>query len=348
MRPAAIALLLAAASSTAFAQGGGKQQPLKKGVNEVIIPEGKYWLDIPNDYDPRKPRPVIVFLHGKTVDLKADNARGQLDNAFVVALKKKGYIAVAPVMPPEHRPHWFENGNSYPFMEAWLNDLFKKVNVQYLVCSGFSAGANYTMHFGQHRTYHGWFSGYLVMAGGCPVDTGAPEDIKKKPIWLGCGDQDNDMYDDKMNTTGGARKTKDELKANGFDSYYDEFPKVGHVMDAKMVEKAVAFHDANVGNFAAIGAYLRAGQIRDTEPGKALFLLELAASGKAKANEYWTKKVADGTASLLERGKKAVAEAAANTDEAKRKAELTKLGQEWIGSSVEKLVKEAMTGGAKK
>jgi len=343
MRFVALACLMTVAlASTALAQGGAKPVPLKKGVNEVDTAEGKYWLEIPNNYDPKKPMPVICFLHGKTVDLKADNARGQLDNAFVIQMKKRGYIAVAPVMPPAHRPHWFENGNSYPFMETWLTDLHTKVNVQYIVCSGFSAGANYTMHYGQHRSYHAWFSGYLVMAGGCPVDIKAPEDIKKKPIWLGCGDVDNDTYDATLNTTGGARKTKDELKANGFDSYYDEFPKVGHTMDQKMVEKGLAFCDANQGNFAAIGAVMRTSQIKDKEPGKALLLLEMAAVSKVKPNEFWTKKLADTTATLVNAGKKAIADAAALTDEAKKKEELTKLGQAWIGTSMEKLVKDAM------
>ncbi|MEK7465860.1 MAG: hypothetical protein AAB074_00475 [Planctomycetota bacterium] len=334
--PVALLLALPALAQTP------KQVPIKKGVNEVDTAEGKYWLDIPNNYDPKKPMPVICFLHGKTVDLKADNARGQLDNAFVIQMKKRGYIAVAPVMPPAHRPHWFENGNSYPFMETWLTDLHSKVNVQYIVCSGFSAGANYTMHYGQHRTYHAWFSGYLVMAGGCPVDKGAPELIRKKPIWLGCGDQDNDMYDDKMNTTGGARLTSADLKANGFDSYYDEFPKVGHTMDQKMVEKALVFHDANQGNFAAIGACMRASQIKDKEPAKALVLLEMSAAGKLKANEYWAKKVAETTTAIVDAAKKAIAAAVAMTDEAKKKEELGKLGQAWVGTSVEKLVKDAM------
>ncbi|MCE9584366.1 MAG: hypothetical protein K8T20_17905 [Planctomycetes bacterium] len=347
MRFAALAASLALALALpAAAQAPPKQEPLKKGVNDIVLPEGKYYLEIPNDYDPRKPRPVIVFLHGKTVDLKADNAIGQLSNDFVMKMKRKGYIAMAPVMPPEHRPHWFENGESFMFMEAVMTDLFKKVNVQYVVCSGFSAGSNYTMHYGQHRTYHGWFSGYLVMAGGGFVDKGAPDDIKKKPIWLGCGDVDNDQYDDKTNTTGGARLTKDDLKANGYDSYYDEFPKVGHVMDKKMVDKAMEFVEANEANFAAIGAYLQAGKIRDDNPGKALLLLEMAAATKGKVNEYWTKKLTDGTTAMVERGKKAIAAAVAESDDAKRKDALTKLGQAWVGTSVEKLVKDAM--GAKK
>jgi hypothetical protein len=337
-----IALLSLALASTAAAQTPPKAVPIKKGVNEVILPEGKYWLDIPNDYDPKKPKPVIVFLHGKTVDLKADNARGQIDNPFVVELKKRGYIAMAPVMPPEHRPHWFENGESYSFLESAFNDLHRKVNVQYIVCSGFSAGANYTMHYGQHRSYHAWFSGYLVMAGGGHVDKGAPEDIKKKPIWLGCGDQDNDMYDDKLNTTGGARQTKDGLKAEGYDSYYDEFPKLGHTMDAKMVKKGVEFHDTNVGTFTAIGAIMRTSQIKSGDPGKALLLLEMAAGSKVKANEYWTKKLADTTKALVDSAKKAIADAAAITDEAKKKDQLTQLGQVWAGTSVEQLVKDAM------
>lgn len=340
MRFALPAFLLLA--TVASAQTPPKDVPLKKGVNEVVLPEGKYWLEIPNDYDPKKPKPVIVFLHGKTPDPKVDNARGQLDNAFVLQMKQRGYIAMAPVMPPEHRPHWFENGESYTFLEAAFNDLHRKVNVQYIVCSGFSAGANYTMHYGQHRSYHAWFSGYLVMAGGGHIDKGAPEEIKKKPIWLGCGDVDNDTYDDKLNTTGGARQTKDGLKENGYNSFYDEFPKVGHVMDKKMVDKALAFHDAQQANFAAIGAYMRSGTIKDDQPGKALLLLEMAAATKGKIDEFWSKKLADGTTALSEKGKKLVAEAATEPDAKKRTDALTKLGNEWLGTSVEKAVKEAM------
>ena len=48
--------------------------------------------------------------------------------------------------------------------------------------------------------------------GGGWVDAQGPEDLKRKPIWLGCGDMDNDTYDDKLNTTGGARKTFQEMK----------------------------------------------------------------------------------------------------------------------------------------
>ncbi len=210
----------------------------------------------------------------------------------------------------------------------------------FILCSGFSAGANYTMGFGQHRSYHTHFAGYLVMAGGGWVDKDGPEDLKRKPIWLGCGDQDNDSYDDKLNTTGGARKTAAELKEAKFESAYDEFPKVGHVMDGKMVEKAVAWVDAHLGEFQAIGAFNKAGQLKDSAPGDGLRALEGAQ--KSKCPEYWTKKVEAGITSLTDAARRAIAEAEANPDAAAAKAALTKLGQEYVGTSVEKLVKEAL------
>jgi len=281
------------------------QAPLRK-VNEIDIPEGKYHMEMPDRWNAKVPTPVIVFLHGKTVDLNVDNAKGQLGNAFVMGMKKRGYIAVAPVMPKEHRPHWFENGaGSIQFLDAVIMDVKKKASVSYIICSGFSAGANYTMAFGQHRTYHPYFAGYLVMAGGGWVDKEGPEDLKRKPVWLGCGDMDNDQYDDKMNTTGGARKTSKEFKEAKFEVVYEEFAKVGHVMDSKMVEKALAWVDLNTATFQAIGAFNRGGDLREKDPGAALNALEGA--GKVKPAEYWKKKCEDAVAALMDAAKKKIA-----------------------------------------
>ena len=38
-------------------------------VRDIVLPEGKYYLEMPNDYDPKKPRPVIVFLQPGIFDL---------------------------------------------------------------------------------------------------------------------------------------------------------------------------------------------------------------------------------------------------------------------------------------
>jgi hypothetical protein len=279
-------------------------------------------------------------MHGKTIDLNVDNARGQLDNAFVTQMKKRGYIAMAPVMPKEHRPHWWENGGSLEIVEAMMKDLKSKVNVSYILCSGFSAGANYTIGFGQHRNHHHHFAGYLVMAGGGWVDKDGPEDLKRKPIWLGCGDVDNDSYDDKRNTTQGARDTAKELKEASFEVIYDEFPKVGHTMDAKMVEKAIAWVEKNTPTFQAYGALQAAGSLKAENAGAALNRLE--GVGAVKCLEYWRKKAEAEIAQLVEAAKKAIADAEAEADAAKAKDALNKIIEKYRGSSVEKLVKDAL------
>jgi hypothetical protein len=86
MRTVAVALLALAVALPAAAQGG---KPLKK-INEIEIPEGKYHLELPDRYNAKNPTPVIVFLHGKTVDLNVDNAKGQLGNDFVLQMKRWG------------------------------------------------------------------------------------------------------------------------------------------------------------------------------------------------------------------------------------------------------------------
>lgn len=336
MRLPAVLLVLAAASPC-FAQG--KTPPLKK-VNEIEIPQGKYHMELPDRWNAKTPTPVIVFMHGKTVDLNVDNAKGQLGNAFVLGMKKRGYIAVCPVMPKEHRPHWWENGGSLEILDAMMKDVRSRVNVSYMLCSGFSAGANYTIGFGQHRNYHNYFAGYMVGAGGGWVDAQGPEDLKRKPIWLGCGDQDNDTYDDKLNTTGGARKTYKEMKEAGFEVTYDEFPKVGHVMDAKMVEKQLAWVDLHTPTFQCYGALQRAAEVKGTQPGVAISQLEAIA--KVKPLEYWKKKAEAELATLTEAAKKEIAGAEALADAAAAKAELTKIIEKYRDSSVEKLVKEAL------
>jgi hypothetical protein len=242
-------------------------------------------------------------------------------------------------MPKEHRPHWWETGGSLKICDAMMEDVKKRVNVSYMLCSGFSAGANYTFGFGQHRHHHHHFAGYLCMAGGANIDKNAPADAKAKPAWLGCGDQDNDSFSDTLNTTGGARKTFEDMKAAGFVVFYDEFPKVGHVMEKKMVEKAMAFVNTHTPTFQAIGALQRA-LVPGQRPGDVISQLE--AASKVKAADYWKERVAKELETKMTAAKSAIAAAEAIAEAEAAKKELNKLADEYRGSSVEKLVREGL------
>lgn len=334
----AIALLLALALSTAV-PCWAKDPPLKK-INEIDIPEGKYHLELPSKFKADAPTPVVVFLHGKTVDLKADNAKGQLNNEFVTPLKNQGYVVVCPVMPPDHRPHWWENGGSLEFVDAVMKDVRARVKVSYMIVSGFSAGANYSMILHQDAKHHHWFAGFLVMGGGGWINPKLPEVHKKKPVFLGCGDSDNDTYTDTLNTTGGARKTIEDLKAGGFDGEYEEFPKTGHTLTPAMAAAAVKWVARKTPMFQVYGSIDGAGRASTAEE-RADALRQFDAVGSADPGEYWKKKADEARAKLAEAVKKEIAVAEAQTDPAEAKKALAELARAYKGTSAEKDVKEA-------
>jgi len=189
-------------------------------LNKTIEWEGapvKYVVYVPKQYNPEKPHPTILFLHGagERGDDGVNQTKVGLGAAIRKAEDKWNYIVIFPQVPKDK---WF------PAIEKLVLAMIDKTKMEYkvdekrLYITGLSMGGMGTWFF--TCKYPDLFAAAAPICGrGNPAD--APK-IKDLPIWNFHGDKDNAV------PIKGSQDMIDAIKAAGGNPKFTIYPGVGH------------------------------------------------------------------------------------------------------------------------
>jgi len=178
----------------------------------------KYVVYVPKGYDPEKPHPTILFLHGageQGDDGKKQAGQG-LGNAIKLGEDKWNFIVIFPQKPP--------GGGGFNQHEKLILDIIEKTKKEYKVddkrfyITGLSMGG-----FGTWALickYPTMFTAAApICGGGNPAEA---EKIKDLPIWNFHGDKDPAVNIKK------SQDMIDAIKAAGGNPKFTIYPGVGH------------------------------------------------------------------------------------------------------------------------
>lgn len=201
-----------------------KKQPILRGA-EKWKENGKefeYQWVLPNHYDPSRPTPLLIYLHG------SNGPQGTAPwDRWATA---QGAILVAPTSP--NRSYWhpvaqatdptvYEETFFFTYLRAWREKFNLDWNRIYL--SGFSAGGFGSWWFALR--YPDWFAAVLPMAGGPPSnwgEYGPYEHVGKLPFWIWHGEKDTEVPPDLD------RSGVQWLRKLGTPCEYKEYPGGDH------------------------------------------------------------------------------------------------------------------------
>lgn len=201
-----------------------KKQPVLRGSEkwQVNGKEFEYQWVLPKEYDPAKPTPLVIYLHGSN----GPQGTGPWDGWAT----SQGAILVAPVSP--NRSYWhpvagatdpkdYEETFFFTHMTAWR----EKFNLDWnrIILCGFSAGGFGSWWFSLR--YPDWFAGVIPMAGGPPAnwgERGPYEHVGQLPYWIFHGEVDVEVPPDLD------RKGVEGLKKLGTPVVYKEYPGESH------------------------------------------------------------------------------------------------------------------------
>ncbi|MBI2921463.1 MAG: hypothetical protein HYY18_10315 [Planctomycetes bacterium] len=201
-----------------------KGQPLLRGLEKYKVggKEFEYQWAVPKDYNPAKPTPLLIYLHGSN----GPQGIGPWDGWAA----SKGAILVAPASP--NRQYWhpvdgatdpkeYEETFFFTHMKAWR----EKFNLDWnrICLSGFSAGGFGSWWFSLR--YPDWWAAVMPMAGGPPAnwgERGPYEHVGKLPYWVWHGELDKDVPVDID------RKGVEWLKKIGTPCEYKEYEGGDH------------------------------------------------------------------------------------------------------------------------
>jgi predicted peptidase len=240
---AATCLLLA----VGFATVQGKELPLEKRTfNDKQGMTLPYRLLIPENYDPKKRYPLVVFLHGageRGEDNKAQLVHGVAE--FVKPDNRQKYpcFLIAPQCPTGKRwaeVDWGAESHTMPKepsepgrltleLIAALQKEFP-IDAKRLYLTGLSMGGYGTWDLISRRPE--LFAAAVPVCGG--GDEAAAARIAKIPIWVFHGAKDRAVKVDR------SRNMVNALKKAGGNPRYTEYPDVGH--DSWVP----AYHDAEM------------------------------------------------------------------------------------------------------
>lgn len=201
-----------------------KKQPVLRGTEKWKV-DGKdfeYQWVLPKEYDPAKPTPLVIYLHGSN----GPQGTGPWDGWA----NSQGAILVAPASP--NRSYWhpvagatdpkdYEETFFFTLMTAWRN----KFNLDWnrIVVCGFSSGGFGSWWFSLR--YPDWFAAVIPMAGGPPAnwgERGPYEHVGQLPYWIFHGEKDVEVPPD-LDRAGVAG-----LKKLGTPVEYKEYPGETH------------------------------------------------------------------------------------------------------------------------
>ncbi|NUN48794.1 MAG: HEAT repeat domain-containing protein [Candidatus Brocadiae bacterium] len=217
------------------------EQPkgFRKDVALTISPEkskGIYCIYVPDDYDPLRPWPLVVGLHGGGPAGK--DGKGVVGNGpdFYPFLdgnvRRRGYITVCPTA---NAAPWSSEPNDGLFtgLIQEIQILFNiDLNRVYLI--GHSMGGFGTWHFGPK--YAEKFAAFAPAAGG-------GHNGESKLAGLGTGVYVYHSDDDPRCAVGPDREAADLLKKSRADFIYTELPGKGHSWPSEVVDDTFDFFD---------------------------------------------------------------------------------------------------------
>jgi poly(3-hydroxybutyrate) depolymerase len=201
-----------------------KGQPVLKGTDKFKqgTAEREFAWVVPKTYDPAKPTPLWIYLHGSNGPAGTE--------PWSTWASSKGMICVAPVSP--NRQYWhpvdgatdpleYEESFFFAYMDAWRAKF--NVDPERIYLSGFSAGGFGSWWFSLR--YPEYWAAVMPMAGGPPAnwgERGPYEQPGKLGYWIWHGDEDKDVPVDLD------RKGVEWLKKLGTPVWYHEYAGGDH------------------------------------------------------------------------------------------------------------------------
>ena len=178
----------------------------------------KYVVYVPKEYNPEKPHPSILFLHGSGE--QGDDGKKQVSVGLGAAMKlaeeKWNFIVIFP-QKPAGRGGFMEH-------EKLILDILEKTGKEYKLdekrqyITGLSMGGMGTWSL-ICKYPDRWAAAAPVCGRGNPAD--APK-IKDLPLWNFHGDKDNAV------PIKGSQDMIDAIKAAGGNPKFTIYPGVGH------------------------------------------------------------------------------------------------------------------------
>ncbi len=216
-----------------------KGAPVQRG--KEVFKQGtvdrEYEWVLPPKYDPAKPTPLWIYLHG------SNGPQGT--EPWSSWASSKGMICVAPTSP--NKSYWhpvdgatdpldYEESFFFAFMDSWRAKF--NVDPDRIYLSGFSAGGFGSWWFSLR--YPEYWAAVMPMAGGPPAnwgERGPYEQPGKLGYWIWHGDEDKDVPVDLD------RKGVEWLKKLGTPVWYQEYKGGDHNTwfgkDKAAIEKVV-------------------------------------------------------------------------------------------------------------
>ena len=189
-------------------------------LNKTIDWEGtpvKYIVYVPKQYNPEKPHPTILFLHG--AGERGDDGQAQAKVGLGAAIRKAedkwNYIVIFPQVP---KNKWFPDIEKLVLAMVDKTRKEYKVDEKRLYITGLSMGGFGTWDL--MCRHPGLFAAGIPICGG--ADTAAVAKIAKVPIWAFHGDKDNAV------PIKGSQEMIDAIKAAGGNPKFTIYPGVGH------------------------------------------------------------------------------------------------------------------------
>jgi phospholipase/carboxylesterase len=208
-------------------RSGAKTDDGARGVQALGLASGRDGLlYVPKRYDPAKPAPLLVLLHG------AGGQATHLVDPFVETAEARGYLILAP----ESRGRTWDvilggYGPDVAFIDRTLGHVFERyaVDPKRIAAAGFSDGASYALSLGISNG--DLFTDILAFSPGFMAPSrqaGTPR------LFISHG-----VHDGVLPIDACSRRLAPKLRAAGYDLDYREFDG-GHMVSPEMVTGAVA------------------------------------------------------------------------------------------------------------
>lgn len=178
----------------------------------------KYVVYVPSTYDPSKPTPTILFLHGSGetgTDGWKQVAVG-IGSAIMMNAERWNYLVLFPQKPPVQERGWIA-------FEPLIMDMLAKTKKEYnvdasrLYCTGLSMGGAGT--WALTAKHPDLFAAVAPLCGGGPEDTAS---FKGIPVWAFYGDQDRAEGIQRCQTA------VQSISAGGGNAKMTVYPGIGH------------------------------------------------------------------------------------------------------------------------
>jgi phospholipase/carboxylesterase len=202
-------------------------QTVKPGIQPLGLAKGKDGaFSVPKDYDPAKPVPLVMMLHG---------ARGRTEG-FDTFLKLANDAGAAAVTPDARQQTWDFDLKGYgadlAFLDRVLEHVFARVNVdpRHVAIAGFSDGASYALSAGLANG--DLFTHVLAFSPGFVVPV--PR-VGKPALWISHG-----THDEVLSFENTRQKLVPQLEQWGYNVRFRQF-EGKHEVTPELCKEAFGF-----------------------------------------------------------------------------------------------------------